>query len=188
MFSDLVLKARTVRRFVECETIGGERLESWVDLARQTPSAGNLQPLRYRIVSQKKELEAMYPLVAWAGYLTDWKGPEKGERPNAFIIILSDAQKNSPDIDLGIAAQTIQLAAASEGYGCCMMGAIKRDEIHNLLKLPENLAVRLALALGRPAEEVVMDEIKDQNVKYWRDHSGIHHVPKRPLGEVLIKP
>ncbi len=187
MFSDLVVKARTVRRFVECESIGQERLTEWIDLARQTPSAGNLQPLRYRIVSSEQELETIYPLVAWAGYMSEWAGPEKGERPNAFIIILSDAEKSSPDIDLGIAAQTIQLAAASEGYGCCMMGAIKRDDIHSALSLPASLSIRLALALGRPAEEVVLEEIKDNNVKYWRDGSGVHHVPKRTLAEVLIK-
>jgi hypothetical protein len=43
------------------------------------------------------------------------------------------------------------------------------------------------LAFGYPAEEVVLEPVgPDGNTTYWRDESGVHHVPKRSLEEVLI--
>ncbi len=60
----------------------------------------------------------MFPYLAWAGYLTDWPGPEKGERPTAYIIILGD--KSISDIfgvDHGIAAHSIMLGATEAGSG-----------------------------------------------------------------------
>jgi hypothetical protein len=45
----------------------------------------------------------------------------------------------------------------------------------------------LVLALGEPAEEVVIDEVgEDGDIKYWRDDEGVHHVPKRSLDELIV--
>jgi hypothetical protein len=42
------------------------------------------------------------------------------------------------------------------------------------------------LALGKPVEKVVIEEVKDGNIKYWRDSDQTHHVPKRKLEDVVI--
>ena len=44
----------------------------------------------------------------------------------------------------------------------------------------------LVLALGKPVEKVIIDEIKNGDVKYWRDNEKNHHVPKRPLSEIIL--
>lgn len=185
-FADLVRQARTFRRFVESDPVPKDALRRLVDLARLVPSGGNLQPLRYRIV-HGLEARQLDPLVAWAGLLKDWGGPKPGERPTAFIIILSAAGKPPAHADIGIAAQTIQLAAAELGFGACMMGSIKRKEIHKVLGIPDAWDVQLAIALGRPAETVVLENLPpDGNTGYYRTPDGVHHVPKRSLADVLI--
>jgi hypothetical protein len=55
------------------------------------------------------------------------------------------------------------------------------------LKIPERFDILLILALGKPVERVILDEIKDGDVKYWRDDEKNHHVPKRSLDELIIK-
>ena len=40
---------------------------------------------------------------------------------------------------------------------------------------------------GEAKEQVVIEEIKEDNIIYWRDENEVHHVPKRSLEEVLIK-
>jgi hypothetical protein len=55
------------------------------------------------------------------------------------------------------------------------------------LKIPERFDILLILALGKPAEKILVDKIKDNDVKYWRDEQDKHHVPKRPLDELIIK-
>ena len=90
MLADLVRKNRSYRRFYQDRAISEETLRELVDLARLTPSGRNLQPLRY-MLSWQPELNAqIFPTLAWAGYLTDWQGPEPGEQPAGYIIILGD--------------------------------------------------------------------------------------------------
>ncbi len=188
MLVDLVKKARSHRRFLESDPIPPETLRELVDIARLAPCGGNQQPLRYRIVTGD-ECAAVFPYIAWAGALKDWEGPAEGERPTGYIAILSSADRNSPPhADMGIAAQTIQLAATDLGYAACMLGAIKRPEIHKALGLPDAWAVNLLVALGRPGETVVIEDLAPGgDTAYYRTPDGIHHVPKRTLDEVLVE-
>ena len=105
---DLVLKTRTCRRFDETHQIDLETLENLVDLARLSASGGNRQPLKYILYNKPEECEKIFPYLAWAAYLTDWPGPDKGERPSAYIIILGDKSiTDNFGVDHGIAAQSI---------------------------------------------------------------------------------
>ena len=184
MFADLVKKARSIRRFDEQDPIPPDTLRELVDIARLVPSAGNHQPLRYCLISSTEDRQRLFPSLAWAGALKDWDGPGPGERPTGYILILSRREAGP---DLGIAAQTIQLAAVSLGYGACMLGAIKRDQIKKDLSLPAHLHLNLVIALGRPAETVVLEPLpEDGSTNYWRSADGGHHVPKRSLEDVLL--
>ena len=187
-FKDLVLKTRTYRRFDETSPISQETLENLIDLARLTPSGGNRQPLKYILFNKPAECEKIFPYLAWAAYLTDWSGPAKGERPSAYIIVLGDKSVTENfGVDHGIAAQTILLGAVNEGLGGCIIGSIKREELCDDLKIPDKYEVLLILAIGKPVENIIIDEIKDDDVKYWRDDSGNHHVPKRNLRDIILK-
>ena len=36
---------------------------------------------------------------------------------------------------------------------------------------------------------MVLEEARNpEDVRYWRDKEGRHHVPKRPLSELIIEP
>jgi len=189
MLRELVLGNRSYRRFVESDRIDESVLREFVDLARQCPSAGNLQPLKYMIFTDPESTARVFPTLAWAGYLTEWVGPSQGERPAAYIIILGDTEiRKEFGCDHGIAAQTICLAAAERGLGACMIGAIDRKALREALKLPDRYELLLVIAIGKPAEKVVLEDIgADGSIKYYRDSEGIHHVPKRTLEEVILR-
>lgn len=187
--ADLVRKSRSIRRFVESERIPEQTLREFVDLARISPTGGNKQPLKFLIVSEPEECANMFPLVAWAGALKDWPGPAEGERPAAYIVILLDKEvSEGAGVNHGIAAQSIALGACEKGIGCCMMGAIQRPKIKAAFGITEQYDVLLVLALGKPAEKVVLDPIGDDgDTDYWRDEQDVHHVPKRSLEDVIVK-
>jgi nitroreductase len=186
-FREIVLQTRSYRRFDESDRIGREKLVKLVDLARLSPSATNRQSLRYLVFDSADECSGIFPATAWAGYLKEWPGPEPGERPTGYIILLGDSEtKDSFGIDHGIAAQTIMLGATVMGYGGCMIGSIKKEMLRNFLSIPDRYEILLVLALGRPVEKVVLDDIKENDFKYWREADGTHHVPKRTLKEVLL--
>ena len=89
--------------------------------------------------------------------------------------------------DQGIAAQSILLGAAERGLGGCMIGSVKRSALERELNLPEHLRIILVVALGKPKEKVVLEEAgADGSIEYYRDANSVHHVPKRPLNEVII--
>lgn len=185
---DLVLRNRSYRRFDEAHPIPRETLLAFVDLARQTASAANRQPLKYLLSADPETNARIFPCLAWAGYLKDWPGPAPGERPSAYIVVLID-ETISKDwwCDDGIAAQTIHLAAVERGLGACMIGAIQKEKLREALEIPAHLRVRLVLALGKPAERVVLEPVgADGDIRYWRDADGVHHVPKRSLDDVVI--
>ena len=188
MIKELVYKNRSYRRFYEDEPVGRDLLVELVDLGRMSPSGRNLQPLKY-FISNDRELNAkIYPTLAWAGYLKDWDGPVEGERPSAYIVILEDTSlgQGMPH-DQGIVCQSMLLGAVEKGLGGCIIASVKKAELAEILNLPEHLKVALVLALGKPKEEVVVDDMdEDGDIKYWRDSEQHHHVPKRTLKEVLI--
>jgi nitroreductase len=185
---DLVLKNRSYRRFDENESISAETLRELVDLARLSPSAANLQPLRFILSTDSEKNARIFPCLAWAGYLKDWPGPAEGERPSAYIVILGDtAVARSFGCDHGIAAQTILLGAAERGLGGCMIASIKREALRQTLNISEQYEILLVLAMGRPRETVVLEPLgAEGSIRYWRDDKGIHHVPKRSLSDLLL--
>jgi nitroreductase len=186
---DLVLKTRSYRRFEESHRVGRETLEKLLGLARCTASAANRQPLKYVLSADSETNARIFPCLAWAGYLKDWAGPAPGERPSAYIVILVD-ERISKNIwcDDGIAAQTILLGAVEMGLGGCMIGAINKDKLREALDIPAYFRIQLVLALGKPAEEVVLEDLEPGgDIQYWRDENDIHHVPKRKLEELILK-
>ncbi len=185
---ELIFKTRSYRRFDESFQVNAKTIESLIDLARLSPSGANKQPLKYLYYNTDKDCEKIFPYLAWAGYLTDWPGPDKGERPSAYIIILGDKSLSDTfGVDHGIAAHTILLGATEAGFGGCIIASIKRDELSDELKIPDDYDILFVLALGKPVENVLIEEIKDNDVKYWRDKNKNHHVPKRSLNELIIK-
>jgi nitroreductase len=187
-FEELVAKNRTYRRFDESHRIDDSILEKLINLVRLSASGANKQPLKYLIFNTPGDCERIFPFTAWAGYLQDWPGPEPGERPSAYIVILGDKTISETfGVDHGIAAQSIMLGASSQGLGGCMIASIRREGLRAAIGIPDQYEILLILALGKPVEKVVIDDIKDGDVKYWRDENKIHHVPKRTLQELIIK-
>jgi len=183
----MVSRCRSYRRFDERASIGGDTLRGLVALARQVPSAANRQPLKYVLSCSREWNEKIFGTLAWAAYLKEWPGPGPGERPAAYIVVLLDTSITaSADIDVGIAAQTILLAAVEQGLGGCMFGSIRREDLAARLALPQNLAIAVVIALGKPVETVVLEDLPTGgSIKYYRDAQSVHHVPKRSVAELI---
>lgn len=188
MIKDLILKNRSYRRFYEDEIVEVDILKELVNLARLSASGANLQPLKYILSNSQEKNEGIFKTLGWAGYLKEWNGPGKGERPSAYIIMLNDLSvSKNPSLDPGIAAQSILLGAIEKGLGGCMLGNVNKEELKAKLNLKENYEIVLVIALGKPKEEVVIEPIElAGDVKYWRDEEGIHHVPKRTLDDIIL--
>ena len=188
MLKGLINKNRSYRRFDQEYSIKPKVLRELVEFARLSPSAANLQPLKYILSSDPKKNALIYPHLSWAGYLKDWSGPKEGEKPSAYIIVLGDTQiSKSFGCDHGIAAQSILLAAAEKSLGGCMIGTLNKEGLRKDLDIPLQYEILLIIALGKPKEKVVLERVGPKNdIKYWRDAQSVHHVPKRSLDEIIL--
>ena len=188
MLKELITKCRSYRRFYEDHRIDEATLLDLVELARRSASGANKQPLKFILSCTREKNDLIFSCCQWAGYLTDWDGPVPGERPSAYIIILGDTQvSQGTGCDQGIAAQSMLLGAVEKGLGGCMIGSVKRDDLRKALAIPERYQVVLVVALGKPKEEVVLETTGPEgDIKYYRDANGVHHVPKRPLDDLIV--
>lgn len=185
---ELVLKNRSYRRFYQNEKIERTLLEELVDLARLSSSGANLQHLKYVLSNEPDKNEIIFRHLKWAAYLKDWNGPEEGEKPSAYIIVLGDKEISGNFFwDHGIACQSILLGACEKGLGGCMFGSVDKKGLAEKLDIPERYEILVVIALGKPKEKVVLEDLNETgDIKYWRDENGVHHVPKRKLKDIIL--
>lgn len=187
----LMMSDRTVRRFQEDRKVSVETLEKLIELTRYCPSGRNAQPLRYFVIISEEIREKVYPLLKWAGYFQDWDGPEKGERPAAYLIQCLDTHYGKDCLcDDGLQLEAITLGMRTLGLGGCIIKAFNAPKFAEILSLDDRYTPRYVLALGYPAEEVKIEDMPlddDADFKYFRTPDGVHHVPKRPLEQLIIK-
>ena len=185
MIYEKLRKRRSIRRFLK-KSVSEALLRKCVDAARFAPSGMNLQPLKYVVVNEASLLKEVFQTLRWAGYLPDYQ-PDEGEMPRAYVIILLDSRiaSKASQHDAGIAAASITMVAYDEGVGSCILGAVDRRKLKEILSLPEALDIVLVVALGYPAETPVVDEVEGGDVKYWLDSERTLHVPKRGFEDVV---
>ena len=191
MIKDLVRKNRSYRGYDESRKITEDELKDLVDTARVAGSAANLQPLKYRLVCSEAEVAKLNGITRWGKMLKDIELPHKGKFPTAYIVICVDTDiakvPENANTDIGIAAQTILLAAVEQGLGGCMIGNYEKAQAAEALALPARFVPQLIVAIGKPDETVVLtDTGEDGSVKYYRDANDVHYVPKRKLEDILL--
>jgi len=188
MIEELITQNRSYRRFYQDHPVDLDTLKSLVNLGRLSASGANFQPLKYILSCDPEHNANIFSCLAWAAFLKDWKGPEEGERPAAYIIVLGDTEiSKDAGCDHGIASQSILLGAREKGLGGCMLGSINREALREHLNISEQYGILLVLAIGKPKEKVVIEKVgTDGNTRYWRDEQGVHHVPKRELDDIIV--
>lgn len=188
VFIDLVKKSRSIRCFDHSRKISREELEALVEHVRYTPSSINLQALKFTLVYEEGEVSRVQAVTKWAGLIKDTALPPNGHWPTAFIIVSLDTAISDNERlflkDVGIAAQTIMLAAAEKELGGCILAAFDGNAVKDMLSLPNNLKPELCLALGKPEDDVVLLDAVGGDVRYFRK-DGIQYVPKRGLKEII---
>ncbi len=184
---EAIEKRRTIRKFTD-RIIDTADLHELIDCARLAAYGANLQPLKFRCISNADEVKAVFPHIKWAGYLEDG-APKGGEQPNAYIAILGDTdiKKNGAfETDAGAAVTTMMLRAEELNLATCWLGAINREEISKIIDIPEHLKLLYLLAVGEGAQESTICNMENGDVKYFVGENGVLNVPKRSLEEIII--
>lgn len=182
---EAIMNRRTIRKFTQ-EPIPEETLLKLVDCARMAAYGANMQPLKFKIVTQADVLAEIFPKTKWAAMLSNGT-PAEGERPTAYIAIVGDTGiKKSFEVDAGAAVTNMMLEAEECGLASCWLGAIDRAAIKQILGLGEKYELVYLLALGYPAQKSRAVAMEEGNIKYFLDDENVVNVPKRSMEEILL--
>ena len=171
---------RSIRRFLP-RPVADDILLELVELGRLYASGGNLQPIRFAIVSREPDKSRLFAGLKWAMYLKDFSILPQ-QQPAAYLVLLHEKGK-SCGFDLGAAATTVMLAAKAQGLDTCCLASFDRAATQTLLAT--DLEPALVIALGY-ADQVSRSVDMTGDHKYFEAPDGALQVPKLPSEQALI--
>ncbi|MEW6170564.1 MAG: nitroreductase family protein [Candidatus Omnitrophota bacterium] len=158
---DIIKKRRSVREFQD-KPISREVLENIIDLARFAPTARNIQPWEFIVITNKDILNKLGVIIADNGKFI-------AQASTCVAVFCSDTKYYLED---GSAAtQNLLLAATGFDIGSCWVAGDKKpyaQEVSNLLNVPATFKLVSLVALGYP---------KSKNI--------FKVAQKRPLKEII---
>lgn len=175
---------RSVRSFLPT-AVPDSVLKKLVEQGRLYASGGNLQPVRFAIVSKPEMCAQVFRLLHWAMYLPEYQVTDQMQ-PTAYILLFRDsAISKNCSFDIGAAATTIMLSAKEQGLDTCCIGSFQRAAVSALLSLEDRFVPELVMAVGYSAQSNYTEPYAD-TPKYHLDEHGNFVVPKYTSQQVLV--
>lgn len=162
-FFEAIRTRRSIRRFIE-KPVEEEKLKAVLEAVRMAPSWANMQCWRFIVVRDKtvkekiSELSYVESFFAPLGYKAN---PSKKGIAEAPVVIVACADPAQSGVlwsqyyymtDIGIAAQTLMLAAHALGLGTVFVGVFDEAKLQRLLNIPQNIRSVGIFPLGYPLE------------------------------------
>ena len=184
---ELLASRRTYRRFLQ-KPVPADVIADMAEAVRLSSCGANRQAIRLVVVQSPEMVAQVQPLVKWAAYLPPEQGtPQPEEQPVLFAAVVQDTSiPGDKDTDAGIALANLTLAAWAKGVGSCIMGAIDRPRLTELLGLADNEKLHTMVAFGYPAHAAcIVPMTEATGVKYYLDENRDYCVPKRDVKEIV---
>lgn len=177
---------RTYRRF-EQKAVPQDVVDDIVEAVRLSSCGANRQAVRLVVVQNPETVAKVQPLVKWAAYLPPEQGtPKADELPTLYVAVLQDTSiPGDLNTDTGIALANMTMAAWDSGVGSCIMGAINKPALTELLDIREPEKLAFMVAFGYPTHKAqVVPMTAETGVKYYLDENRDYCVPKRSKEEI----
>jgi len=143
---EAIQRRRSVRAYAKTP-VPEKKLEKILEAARLAPSAENIQPWYFIVVTDHEKRKQIAESGIFAGFLEE----------SPVVIVGCGDRKASPKwcaIDVTIAMQNMVLAATAEGLGTCWIGSFDEGLVKKLLKIPERFKVVALLTVGYPRKKL----------------------------------
>lgn len=143
-----LLKGRRSIRKYKSIPVEAEKLEKCLEAARWAPSASNMQPWEFLIVTDQKTRDKLAEIHPYGKYVA--------ASPVVFIPLTNpQVHAKYHQSDTALATLQFMIEAHSLNLGTCWAGVIGTDfepKIKELLKIPTHLNVLALVAVGYAAE------------------------------------
>lgn len=154
---ELLRIRRSIRKFQDRSIIQGD-LEKLLDCARFAPTARNVQPWEFVVVTDRNKLMELAKLAE--------NGRFMAQAAACIAVYCVDTKYYLED---GCAATcNILLAATALGIGSCWIAGDKKpycQQVNTLLNAPLNMKLISLIALGYPQEEGCFNQADKRQLK-----------------------
>lgn len=156
---DAILTRRSVRQYDSTKEISHDDLEEIIKAAQYAPSAHNMQPWEFLVITDKEKMAGLRHVQPWTSFAKDASAVILvcGDTNQAFSRHKEDESWNYSDIDCSLATENLLLAAHAKGIGACFCGAAPMPKViaglQEMFALPENIRPLSIVILGYPKDE-----------------------------------
>lgn len=170
-FLEIVSSRQSDRAFDPDKPIEKEKMERILEIARLAPSACNAQPWHMIVVDdpelKNKVADATSERILGMNHFT--------KQAPVHIVLVEEKvnltsgiggwvkQKDYAQMDLGVVAAHIVLAARAEGLGSCIVGWFNEPKMRELLSIPDSKRVWLDIVIGYSTQPVRPKKRKANN-------------------------
>lgn len=154
------LKTRRSVRVYRPDAVPREVIEDIVDCARLSPSANNIQPWEFVVVTNPSIRQRIADMTDFGKHIAD-----------APVCIAVFCRETKYYLEDGSAAtMAILLSAWAHGLGTCWVAGDKKpyaEKVRQLLNVPEGYKLVSLISMGYPAERPEKDKRPLQEVLHW---------------------
>lgn len=182
-FFDLVKRRRSVHHFVPNFQIPKEDFLTMIEYAGLSPSGYNAQPWEFIVVTEKDKISQIHEIAYEQNHIKDASAviialADKNIGRNVETLLAdmlkfgycsedeiqayrnsiaknrSDEKRTSMAIrNAMLACMTLIFSAENMGYGTCPIMGFHQWKLEELLKIPDDRAIALMIAIGKPITE-----------------------------------
>lgn len=173
-----IRKRRSIKHFDANHQMDEAEIRQLVELALLSPTSFNIQNWRFVLITDPGEREAVREAAYGQAQITEasltivlcanlnahrnpdryWENAPENVRasivPNISPIYEGDEQMQRDEAmrSIGIAGQTIMLAAKAMGYDTCPMIGFDSDKVARIIRLPDNHVIGMMLTVGKATQ------------------------------------
>lgn len=170
------LRSRRSIRFYEEKPVEQEKIRKLIEVARYAPSAGNMQPVEWLVISDKNFLKTLAGMtIDWLrqrlknepnlakfyppfqSILTQWDSGADSVLRNAPVLIVASAPKEAANgmVDVTLVLCYMDLLAPTMGLGTCWAGLLQgailsSPSLKEIVGIPSRHSHHYPLMLGYP--------------------------------------
>ena len=159
---DVIMTRTSIRSFTG-DPVSREQLETILKAGMAAPSAINIQPWRFVVMTDKEKIASTFG--------NNPRGADMYTKAGAVIVVCGDTSSMFWFEDCSAAAENILLAAHALGLGAVWTAGYPAEDrvkpVSEALKLPENIKPLCIIPVGVPAEDPEpKDKWKPENI-HW---------------------
>lgn len=178
---ELIFRRRSIRAYIEGKEVEREKIMKLLEAAMAAPSACNIQPWEFIVVTEKETVAAIKNSI-----------PRWGNYNAPLVMVVCSYTKYIPwkgdggMIDCSAAVENMLLAATAMGLGSVWIGGFDREALRAILDIPEQVLPVAVVYFGYPAEQKEPRTKYLEEAVYWQKYDPEREHRPRP-GNILVE-